>query len=195
MSKISIAFDANIISHAEATSRESDTKDIKNMKSTSTELLQSVKKLVQSKQGLRLVISETAFDEISRGNAEKAKNRIELTQNMDILEDVAEIKYLAGLFMRKGVFRAKARKDALILASAVFYGMDYLVTWNMKDLANERNKQILIRIIQPLSYELPRLCTGEDFLDNYIGLIGLGLSKHKVHDKGMLYNIDTMKST
>ncbi len=43
--KISIAFDANIISHAE--SRESDTLKIKIMKSSSTELLQSVNKLGQ----------------------------------------------------------------------------------------------------------------------------------------------------
>ncbi|MBE8183089.1 MAG: type II toxin-antitoxin system VapC family toxin [Candidatus Portiera sp.] len=193
--KISIAFDANIISHAESTPRESDTDDMEMLKSTSTELLKDLRELVQSTQGLRLVISDTAFDEISDGNAEKAKNRIKLTQDMEILKDVPEIEKLAGLFMDEGVFRPKAGNDAMILANAVFYGMDYLVTWNMKDLANERNKRDIKRIIQPLSYDLPRLCTGDDFLDDYIELIGRRLNEHQVGDKGMLYNIDTMTST
>ncbi len=48
--KISIAFDANIISHAESTPRASDTKDIKKLKRSSTELLQSVKELVKPAQ-------------------------------------------------------------------------------------------------------------------------------------------------
>ncbi len=193
--KISIAFDANIISHAESTPRESDAKKIKTMKSSSTELLQSVKKLAQSTQGLRLVISDTAFEEISRGNEEKAKNRIELTQDMEILKDVPEIEKLADLFMDKGVFRPKAGKDAMILASAVFYEIDYLVTWNMKDLANKRNKRDMKRIIQKLSYDLPILCTGQEYEEDHLAAIKSKLSERQVQDKGMLYNIDTMKST
>ncbi len=65
---ISIAFDANIISHAESTPRESDAKDIKTMKSSSHKILEDLQELVKSTRGLKLVISETAFKEISRGN-------------------------------------------------------------------------------------------------------------------------------
>ncbi|MBE8182959.1 MAG: type II toxin-antitoxin system VapC family toxin [Candidatus Portiera sp.] len=195
MNKISIAFDANIIGYAEATPRESDTDDMEMLKRSSTELLKDLQELVQSTQGLRLVISETAYDEISDGNAERAKSCIKLTQDMDILEDVQEIKNLAGLFMDEGVFRTKAGNDAMILASAVFYGMDYLITWNMKDLANKLNMQDMVRIILQQGYEVPRLCTAKQCSNYHLALIKHELREHQIQDKGMLYNIGTMETT
>ncbi|MBE8182537.1 MAG: hypothetical protein HAW61_03315 [Candidatus Portiera sp.] len=195
MNKISIAFDANIIGYAEAAPRELDNEEMEMLKSSSHKILKDVQELVQSTQGLKLVISETAYDEISDGNKENAKNRIKLTQDMEVLEVVPEIEELAGLFMDEGVFRPKAGNDALILASAVFYGIDYLVTWNMKDLVNEPNMQDMIRIILQQGHEVPILCTAKQCSNYYLALIRHELSKHQVQDKGMLYNIDTMKST
>ncbi len=114
---------------------------------------------------------------------------------MEVLEDVPEIEKLADLFMRKGVFRPKASNDVMILASAVFYGIDYLITWNMKDLANEKNMSDLTKIIIEQGYEVPILCTAKKFKYIYLAVIKRELSQNQVHDTGMLYNMDTMEST
>ncbi len=197
--KISIAFDANIIGYVEADPRESDTLRIKTLKSTSKDLLESLQDLLPSTQDLKLVISKAAFNEISRGNEENAKNRIEIVKDMRVLEDAQEIEDLANLFIDEGVFRPRAKNDALILAAAAFYGIDYLVTWNMRDLANERNKRDMKRIILQQGYKVPILCTPPQFSNNYLTSIKYELSEHQVQDKTsdyreVVYNIDTMNN-
>ncbi len=51
------------------------------------------------------------------------------------------------------------------------------------------------RIIQHLSYDLPRLCTGQEYKDEHRAAIKRKLSELQVQDKEILYNIDTMKTT
>ncbi len=47
-----------------------------------------------------------------------------------------EIERLAGLYLARGVIPARKREDALHVAYATVHGMDILLSWNFKHLAN-----------------------------------------------------------
>ncbi len=66
---------------------------------------------------------------------------------------------LAEQFLERSSFPAKADVDAVHIAAATIHGMDYLLTWNCKHIANAQIQRKLSAISLDLGYELPILCT------------------------------------
>jgi hypothetical protein len=59
---------------------------------------------------------------------------------------------------------AKADVDAVHIAAATIHGMDYLLTWNCKHIANAQIQRKLAEISFDSGYELPILCTPYELL-------------------------------
>ncbi len=55
---------------------------------------------------------------------------------IDLLETTVEAVQLADMLVKKGGLPAKARVDALHVAIATVHGMEFLLTWNCKHIAN-----------------------------------------------------------
>ncbi len=53
-----------------------------------------------------------------------------------------ESEQLAGDYIKAGVLPAKKRDDARHVAIATLAGVDILVSWNHRHLANDRKKQL-----------------------------------------------------
>jgi hypothetical protein len=49
--------------------------------------------------------------------------------------------------------------DALHIAIATVHGMDYLLTWNCRHIANAAMRNSLGAICQAAGYEIPVICT------------------------------------
>jgi len=47
----------------------------------------------------------------------------------------------------------------LRMAIATIYGLDYLLTWNCKHIANAQIQKKLVQISCDVGYELPPICT------------------------------------
>lgn len=63
---------------------------------------------------------------------------------------------LAEQFLRRSNLPAKADVDAAVhIAAATVHGMDYLLTWNCKHIANAQIQSKLAEISLDLGYELP----------------------------------------
>lgn len=58
----------------------------------------------------------------------------------------------------------KAKEDALHIAAAAFYGMDYLLTWNCKHIANAEMRNKIIDVVQSQEFECPVICTPEELM-------------------------------
>ena len=71
---------------------------------------------------------------------------------------------LAEQFLGRSNLPAKADIDAVHIAVATVHGMDYLLTWNCKDIANAQIQRKLAEISIDFGYELPILCTPYEFL-------------------------------
>jgi len=61
-------------------------------------------------------------------------------------------------FLAKNNLPPKAADDALHIAIATIYGLDYLLTWNCKHIANAQIQKKLAQISFDDGYELPTIC-------------------------------------
>ncbi len=111
-----------------------------------------------------LYISQIVLDEVAQGDAEIAAKRLELIQNLALLELNQNIKNLAAQFLLKSNLPPKASDDASHIAAATVYGLDYLLTWNCKHIANAQIQKKLSQISTEFGYELPTICTPYELL-------------------------------
>jgi predicted nucleic acid-binding protein len=106
-----------------------------------------------------LYISQVVLDEVARGDAEMASRRLEILRDFSSLEVNQAVQDLAVEFLAKSSLPPKAANDALHIAVATVYGLDYLLTWNCKHIANAQIQKKLSQISSAVGYELPTLCT------------------------------------
>lgn len=83
--------------------------------------------------------------EIERLHEPHRSSYLKLLRGMDDLDLVDEVAILAEGYISRGIFHRKFMADAVHVAIASFYKIDYLVTWNFGHLANVR-KQARIRL-------------------------------------------------
>jgi predicted nucleic acid-binding protein len=96
---------------------------------------------------------------VSTELAEIAAQRLEIISNFPLLELNDSVEYLASQFLSKSNLPAKAANDALHIALATVYGLDYLLTWNCKHIANTQIQKKLSQISVESGYTLPTICT------------------------------------
>src|SRR5580704_9567279 len=83
-----------------------------------------------------IYVSDLVLREAARGDPSAAARRLAELQGIDILSLTAEAQELAALFLKRGLIPQKAVEDALHVALATAQGMDFLLTWNCRHIAN-----------------------------------------------------------
>jgi hypothetical protein len=69
-----------------------------------------------------------------------------------------------GLIVSEAVPR-EAEEDALHIAVATVHGMDYLLTWNCKHIANATMRHRIESACSDAGYDSPVICTPEELLE------------------------------
>lgn len=115
-------------------------------------------------------ISQVVLDECTGGDPEMARKRLDLMADMAVLEIPDGATQLAKQMIQDGPLPTKAETDALHISIAAANAMDYLVTWNMKHIANAAMKREIDQKCREAGFEPPVICTPEDLLgeDNYV---------------------------
>jgi len=113
-----------------------------------------------------LVASELVLEEAAGGDEAAAKARMEALEGISLLEITEEARDLARHLLQEGPLPEKAAGDALHIAVAVTNGVDYLLTWNHKHLANAATRASIERTCRRNGYEPSILCTPEDLLED-----------------------------
>jgi len=106
-----------------------------------------------------LYISQVVLDEVAQGDSAIAAQRLEILRNFPLLEVDQAVQNLAAQFLSQSNLPPKASDDALHIAAATVYGLDYLLTWNCKHIANAQIQKKLVQISLNAGYELPTICT------------------------------------
>jgi hypothetical protein len=109
-----------------------------------------------------LFISQLVVQEVSAGDQQMAKKRLSLIQQIPLLELNEEALNLAHALVYGGPLPGKASEDALHIAVATVHGMDYLLTWNCKHIANAQTRNTVAAICRGHGYEAPVFCTPEE---------------------------------
>jgi hypothetical protein len=112
-----------------------------------------------SRDGYDLYVSQFVLDEAAAGDSEAAGRRLEVLREMPLLNASAEVLTLAGRLLAERGMPVKARIDALHVATAAVHGMDYLLSWNCKHIANARLRTRIESICRTAGFEPPVICT------------------------------------
>lgn len=108
-------------------------------------------------------ISDFVLLEASRGDEDAAQRRREFLSGLPVLEATDTVYEIAQALVAEVIPRAYT-DDAFHVAVAAFHGVDYLVTWNCKHIANaELWKKIRI-IVERFGCSFPIICTPEELL-------------------------------
>ncbi|MDD1428461.1 type II toxin-antitoxin system VapC family toxin [Dolichospermum sp. ST_sed9] len=113
----------------------------------------------EHRRSFMLYASEIVEDEAGKGDPEMASQRLNLLQSLMLLELTEETFELSQAFLSQSNLPQKAFNDALHMALATVYNLDYLLTWNCKHMANAQIQRKLARISSDLGYVLPVICT------------------------------------
>ena len=111
-----------------------------------------------------LYASQLVVRESSAGEAEMAQLRLAALDETLLLNVNPEAVALARKLVDKGPLPEKAAIDALHIAVATAHGMDYLLTWNCKHIANAEMQTTVAAISRASGFEPPVICTPEELL-------------------------------
>ena len=109
-----------------------------------------------------LFSSQLVIQESSAGDAAVAKKRLQLLSDISLVQVNVGCVSLGRALVERGPIPEKAAVDALHIAIATVHGMDYLLTWNCKHIANAEMQTAVNRICRSAGYEPPVICTPEE---------------------------------
>ena len=109
-------------------------------------------------------ISQEVVDEISRGNPAQVARRLAIAGALPKLTASGEAERLTLQLLRSGALPASASSDAAHLAIATTAGMDYLLTWNCRHIANGEILKRVAVVCEHAGFPLPAVCTPEELM-------------------------------
>jgi len=117
--------------------------------------------------GLDLVVSLETLDEIARGEEAKALERVGLVATLPVLETTDAAIDLADALVRAGIVPGKAASDAVHIAVASVHGVEFLVTWNFKHIANPFLRERIRERVLSHGFRMPTMCSPGELLNEY----------------------------
>ena len=113
-----------------------------------------------------LIASQLVVQECSAGDTEAAKDRLQVLTKLALLTITPEAEKLAELLISGHAIPQSHPEDALHIAIAAVNGVEYLVTWNFRHIANATVRSAIERICREAGYEPPIICTPEELLES-----------------------------
>lgn len=110
-------------------------------------------------------ISPIVLEEISKGDADAAKLRLDSVSSFQLLEVLSEVRDLADSYFSAIEIPEKARADSYHLAVAAWHGMDFLISWNCSHIVSGRVKRIVEEINSAKRIRTPIVCTPEELME------------------------------
>ena len=110
----------------------------------------------------RLFVSQLVVDECLAGDPNAAKERIDELAGIPRLQITDAAKDLANALMNSKAIPESEPRDALHIGIAAVHGVQYLVTWNFKHIANATLRDRINSVCRDLGHEPPIICTPEE---------------------------------
>ncbi len=112
-----------------------------------------------------LVASELVLQEAAAGDEDAAGARLKVLNDLELLAVSKEAMDLAAALVEPGPLPKNAAEDALHIAISVTNGVDYLLTWNCRHLANAAMRSSIESLCRENGYEPAIICTPEELLE------------------------------
>lgn len=106
-----------------------------------------------------IFISIETIAELNRGIYPRKKEILDFARTIKQLQPVKEVKEIALYYIENRLMAKDIQGDAIHLAYASFFKIDYLLTWNCNHLANANKKQHIRIINARLNLFTPEIIT------------------------------------
>lgn len=134
----------------------------------SSELLQRARQEItwkwwnEERSAFRLVTSSVVLEEASGGDFEASRTRLELLEGLELISVTPDAERLAKALITRHALPQTALADALQIGVVAVHGVEYLLTWNFRHLANASTQAAIRRAICDLGFTPPEICTPEE---------------------------------
>jgi predicted nucleic acid-binding protein len=110
--------------------------------------------------------SQLVLQEVSGGDRQAARARVEALRGVKILPTTSEAELLAQDLIVGHAVPETEPEDALHIALAATHGVQFLVTWNFRHIANAAVRPAIDGVCLQAGYEPPIICTPEELLES-----------------------------
>ena len=117
-------------------------------------------------EAYELFVSQLVVREASAGDEEAARVRAGFVRKIARLGITDAAGELAAKLVETGAVPRKAAEDALHIAVAAVHGVEYLLTWNCRHIANATMRQAIEGACRGAGYEPPVICTPEELMND-----------------------------
>ena len=111
-----------------------------------------------------LVASPLVVDEAADGDPVLAAELLRFLQDVPLLRIPEHAHALKFQLLRRTQIPAKAENDALHIAIAAVHGIEFLVSWNCRHIANAVTLPVVYDVCRQSGYEPPLVCTPYELL-------------------------------
>jgi hypothetical protein len=111
-----------------------------------------------------LFVSAAVIEEARDGDPALAIERLRFLAGLPLLEITPAAHDLKRTLLREGSLPQNAEVDALHIATATVHGIEYLLTWNCKHIANAVTLPSIYAVCRDAGYEPPFVCTPQELL-------------------------------
>ena len=112
-----------------------------------------------------LVISALVLSEAEAGDPQAAQARIKALEAITLVEATPDAENLAQRLIDDEAVPRQAADDAAHIAIAVTNGVEFLVTWNFRHIANAEMRSRIERTCRQAGYAPPVICTPNELLE------------------------------
>jgi hypothetical protein len=106
-----------------------------------------------------LYVSELVLEETSAGDPAMATARHDVLAGLPQLAQTTEVDALAARILEQGIIPPGAAPDAEHIALAAVHGMNFLLTWNCKHIANPLHRRRVEAVCAGAGFACPIICT------------------------------------
>lgn len=111
------------------------------------------------KNNYQCFTSDAVINELEVGNHPNREKKLALLEDVGLLEINYSIQEIVEVYISNYLMPNDDLGDALHLAIASYYKMDFLLTWNCQHLANANKRAHIRRINERLKIFTPELVT------------------------------------
>jgi len=109
-------------------------------------------------------ISQIVIDEVSAGDPDEARKRMEIINMFPVLEVTEEALLLAKAILSSEAIPPRAVREAAHVSVAAVHDVNYLLTWNCTHLANAQVIRRLSVVCNREGFHMPIICTPEELM-------------------------------
>ena len=113
-----------------------------------------------------LVASALVVAEVGAGDRDAARSRLTALEAVTLLDATADAEELTRQLVDLGAVPRQAAADAAHIAITVTNGVEYLVTWNFRHIANAAMRSRIERVCRQAGYEPPVICTPNELMES-----------------------------